>query len=211
MLKEVLREGGSPGSNKSFRNAGGNSRSIEKCLFWFTGKEGDREGNVRMGAYSVRGCQPQGGFSGVTMGATSPVTAGQLWHLLQPTLLLWLPLSCSSPLVIQTLMKCVLEAAFCCFILIFLHFLSLCVQGKSLLQCNLTAMAAGAWKKKYVCVYGVELAKKWDWLALEISFHSWRYLLIYQILEISSRVFQEKSASRASYFCISCVSCKHAM
>lgn len=31
MLKEVLREGGSPGSNKSFRNAGSNSRSIEKC------------------------------------------------------------------------------------------------------------------------------------------------------------------------------------
>lgn len=145
-----------------------------------------------MGAYSVKGGQPQGEVwvsPWVPPALWQQHSHGWLWHLLQPTL------SRSSPLLIQTLMKCVLEAAFCCFILIFLYFRSLWVQGKSLLQCNLSAMAAGAWKKKCGCVYTAELEKQWDWLAMEISFHSWRYLLINQILQISSRVFQENSSA----------------
>lgn len=135
------------------------SRWIEKSLFWFTGKrwrgECKRGEQLRVGSATSPGVPP-------ALCRQDSHCCGTFCRLPLSVPLL----SRSSPFLIQTLMKCVVEPAFCCFILNILNFLSLCVQGKSLFHCNLSATAAEACKKKYICIYAVELAKReadWRW------------------------------------------------
>lgn len=110
----------------------------------------------------VRGVREelQGGLCSLAMGPTSPwqciCCKWLLCSVLQP--------SRSSLVVISTVMQCILEPAFCCLILNFIHFLSLQVQGKSSFYCNWVPLQLKLTKKKkksiHIYVHAVELAKK---------------------------------------------------
>lgn len=106
----------------------------------------------------------QGGLCSLAMDPTSPRQCICCTWLLCSVL----QLSRSSLVIIPTVMQCILEPAFCCLILNFIHFLSLQVQGKSSFYCNWVPLQLKLTKKKKVYIYiyikiyayAVELAKK---------------------------------------------------